>query len=235
MSKQINGRVAILGLSGLMLAVSAGSWSLHNQQNLEREATAAAAKTELVALQATALESVASQTAPVTVVTPASKRSDIVKVSRANAGRPDPMSSAGQRSHFVRPLIASSQDFSHVYHRSQRKQQRSYGFVPPPPPGYGTVYAANMMSAYQPPTVTYSTLPVRHETLAENCALIGIMDNKAIFRIAPSFARARSLPSSFMIGKGETFETVELESVSKESATIRQGNVLSVKELGPIR
>lgn len=230
-------RVLILASSGVILSASVFGWmeSQHSRDNTaaetSKEVLASRSATRTVSTQTQALAQPAAKA--VDQGFPATRREEVVAQARASLANRDPMRPLGMSvTKFEptkhRPVVASTAKFD--------KFERPP--VPPPPPrGYG-------FSDGNSDSVTRSTIgwsaPAEVKKveipLSDQIRLVGLIDNKAIFTVPKSVAADLNLAHpSFTLSQGERVGSVVVESITKTSATVRDGKRISVKELQAIR
>ena len=236
-------RVLILASAGVILFASMFSWmeSWNHQEPSGTDANGRPEPAPLTAVQTAPVVQPAAplgQTSPLAVEPavpvaeqpfPASRREDVVAQARASAiRRADPM----------QPVFTASAQPARQDQTVNRQVHRgiaanNIGIVPPPPKewSFGMVSQAGGIIADPPVPEKQADIP-----LSDQIRLVGLIDNKAIFTVPKSVAAELNLAHpSFTLAKGERIGSVVVESVTRSSATVRDGRRVSVKELQPIR
>jgi hypothetical protein len=168
-------------------------------------------------------------------ILPATTRMQAVQRAKANAGRTDPLAPVEGFKPF--PRGATTPDAKpHHNDRSSAKM-----LIPPPPGGVSLQVppppnAVSSGSATEDLPVSELPVPPERPSIVNKLKLIGIIGQKAIFTITDlSARRVNKWPRSLMLGTGEHFESVEVVSISADSALLEENGEQTTKRLERIR
>ena len=161
----------------------------------------------------------------------ATTRSQAVQQAKSNSGRIDPLAPVEGFQPFPKGAAEKTSAAAHKV-GSQDKM-----LIPPPPPNVGTVIPPPPNgSSTQDLPVSELPVPPERPSLVNKLKLTGIVGQKAIFTITDlSARRLNNWPRSLMLAAGDHFESVEIVSVSQDSALLQENGERTTKRLERIR
>jgi hypothetical protein len=212
MSQQSRTRLIMLALSGFLFGATVYGW----MDYANRSARVANIENTSGGAAANAAGNGSSANCAQQGQVPATTGLVAMAQAKQDAGRADPM----------QPFFVATNRSNSAY---QYYAPIGPMVVPPPPDVYPSAPAVAPAAATKPEP-GYCDRPL-HEVVK----LVGLIDGKAIFCIPPAYARDKNLPYAFSLSRGEQLYDLQLESVTSDSATLRDGKKICIKQLGPIR